>query len=240
MPTLPYRLKVWAFSFNWDDERVLAEKYCTNILAAYAELKSNATFLAILGQVLAIGNVLNGGTLKGQADGFDLPVFTKLTSMKDKDGKTLLQYIMSKLKAKDDDFDTKLKDLISKTVFKDCDNEYIKNKARELTQMVGNARGAFAKVQSDSDSDKYVSQSIDNDDFQTLMGEYLEKTDKQLAIIVADTAKVLETHAQICDFYGIDSKDEMRDKSENFFKLFAEFLKLCEKSLPAPDRKKKK
>jgi serine protease inhibitor ecotin len=39
---------------------------------------------------------------------------------------------MAKLKAQDEMFDTKLKTLISKTVFKDCDNEYIKGKAREL------------------------------------------------------------------------------------------------------------
>jgi len=29
----------------------------------------------------------------------------------------------------------------------------------------------------------------------------------------------------------------MRDKSENFFKLFQEFFKLCEKSLPPPAKK---
>ena len=83
MPSLPHRLKVWAFSFQWADERTLAEVYCRNILAAYNEIKTNSAFMMILGQVLAIGNVLNGGTAKGQADGFDLPVFTKLTSMKD-------------------------------------------------------------------------------------------------------------------------------------------------------------
>jgi hypothetical protein len=39
---------------------------------------------------------------------------------------------MKKLKIQDETIDAKLKDLITKTVFKDCDNEYIKGKAREL------------------------------------------------------------------------------------------------------------
>jgi spermidine synthase len=83
-----------------------------------------------------------------------------------------------------------------------------------------------------------VSTSIDPDEFTNIMSQFLEVSEKQLAIIVADAANVLETHKTICDFYGVDPKDEMRDKSENFFKLFAEFFKLCEKSLPAIEKKK--
>ena len=49
---------------------------------------------------------------------------------------------------------------------------------------------------------------------------------------------MFETHTQICDFYGVDPKDEMREKSELFFKLFQEFFKLCDKSMPPPEKKK--
>ena len=130
--------------------------------------------------------MLNGGTAKGQADGFDLPVFTKLTSLKDAQGKTLIEYIMAKLKAQDEMFDVKLKTLISKTVFKDCDNEYIKGKARELQTMHGNAKAAFEQVKTVSATDKYVSQSIDQDIFIAKMGQYLDATEKELSIIVED------------------------------------------------------
>lgn len=158
--------------------------------------------------------------------------------MKDSQGKTLLEFIMAKLKAQDENFDEKLKELIQKTVFKDVDNEYIKGKTRELQAMVGNAKAAFEQVKTVSANDRYVSQSMDLDDFQTIMGDFLTVTDKELAIIVEDSAKVFTTHTQICDFYGVDAKDEMRDKSENFFKLFQEFFKLCAKSMPPPEKKK--
>lgn len=49
MPSLPFRLKVWSFSTQWSDERVLAEVYCRNILQAYAEIKNNPCFMQILG-----------------------------------------------------------------------------------------------------------------------------------------------------------------------------------------------
>jgi len=87
--------------------------------------------------------VLNGGSAKGQADGFDVPVFGKLTSMRDKEGKSLIEYIMMQIKNQDDAINVKLKDLIEITCFKDCDNEYIKNKTRELQVMHGNAKANF-------------------------------------------------------------------------------------------------
>ena len=49
--------------------------------------------------VLEVGNVLNGGTPKGRADGFDMQVVKsgKLKSLKDNKGKTLLQYVCAQL-----------------------------------------------------------------------------------------------------------------------------------------------
>lgn len=237
MPSLPFRLKVWAFSSMWEEERVMAENYCVKILGAYAEIKNNLTFRQILGQILAVGNVLNGGSAKGQADGFDVPVFGKLTSMRDKEGKSLIEYIMLQMKNQDDTINVKLKDLIEITCFKDCDNEYVKNKTRELQAMHGNAKSNFEQVKSVSATDRYVSQSIEEDLFMMKMGQIIDSTEKELNLVVSETQKVLDTHKEICDFYDIDAKDEMREKSEPFFKLFGEFFKLCEKSLPTPPKK---
>jgi hypothetical protein len=50
---------------------------------AYNQIKNNKYFLQVLGFTLGIGNVLNGGTPKGQADGFDLAVLGKINLMKD-------------------------------------------------------------------------------------------------------------------------------------------------------------
>ena len=70
------------------------------------------------------------------------------------------------------------------------------------------------------------------------MGEFIERSEKELFEIVEDAKKVNETHLKLCDFYGVDAKDEMREKSENFFKVFQEFFKLCEKALPPEEKKK--
>lgn len=35
MPSLPYRLKVWSFSLEWDESRELAVVFCKNINVAF-------------------------------------------------------------------------------------------------------------------------------------------------------------------------------------------------------------
>lgn len=44
----------------------------------------------MLSVILAIGNVLNGGTNKGQADGFDLTVLGKVHTFRDNGGTSIL------------------------------------------------------------------------------------------------------------------------------------------------------
>ena len=44
----------------------------------------------ILSYILTIGNILNGGTAKGQADGFYLEALSKTSTMKDTSGRTIL------------------------------------------------------------------------------------------------------------------------------------------------------
>lgn len=237
MPSLPFRLKVWVFTTKWAEDLAYVADYCRVILVAYEEIKNNPCFRKILGQILAVGNVLNGGSAKGQSDGFDVPVFGKLSSMKDNTGKSLLEYIMLTLKNQEETLDAQLKDLIQKTVFKDCDNDQLKQKVRELQSMHGTAKANFQQAKVVSATDKYVSMSIDKDLFDEKMGPIIESTEKELVLIIQEQNKVLDTHKSTCDFYDVDAKDEMRDKSETFFKTFGDFFKICEKSLPPPVKK---
>ena len=57
-------------------------------------IESNPVLYRTLGMALAVGNIMNDGTAKGQADGFDFPVISKLNATKDNSGKSLLSFIM--------------------------------------------------------------------------------------------------------------------------------------------------
>jgi len=57
-------------------------------------IEKNEIFFKILGTGLAIGNIMNGGTPKGQSDGYEFACLTKFSSTKDNSNKTMLAFIM--------------------------------------------------------------------------------------------------------------------------------------------------
>ena len=67
-----------------------------------------------LAMTLAVGNVLNGGTAKGQADGFGIDVLASKLQIKDNQGHTLLAYVVKQLVAKDKEYPTKAQKLHAK------------------------------------------------------------------------------------------------------------------------------
>lgn len=60
-------------------------------------IESSKTFYDMLGMALAMGNIINGGTPKGQSDGYDLAILEKLQTTKDNSNKTMLSFIMKTL-----------------------------------------------------------------------------------------------------------------------------------------------
>ena len=44
----------------------------------FGVIETSKTFYDVLGMALAMGNIINGGTPKGQSDGFDLAILEKL------------------------------------------------------------------------------------------------------------------------------------------------------------------
>lgn len=83
-------------TFNEDIQEI--QKELLNINTAVQELQDPETVLRVLGLVLSVGNYLNGGNrTRGQADGFQLEILSKLKDVKgEKDGASfsLLNYIV--------------------------------------------------------------------------------------------------------------------------------------------------
>jgi len=67
------------------------------------EFSNNWVLKWVIEYVLALGNILNGGSDKGQADGFSFEAIDKIFVIKDKTGKSAAQYICNKIKEEDPD-----------------------------------------------------------------------------------------------------------------------------------------
>ncbi|CAD7963994.1 unnamed protein product [Amoebophrya sp. A120] len=94
VPGYMQRLDCWLFSRTYEER---LKKCMTAYLAFQAVMRSLRTskeFRKLLGLILCAGNYLNGGTDRGQAEGVDLDVLTKLDAVKDVEGKMLSFWVV--------------------------------------------------------------------------------------------------------------------------------------------------
>jgi hypothetical protein len=69
----------------------------------YKVIKTDKHLLSVYGHILAVGNILNGGSEKqGQADGFDIRALSSAATFKSNTGKTMLQFITKRLCEQED------------------------------------------------------------------------------------------------------------------------------------------
>lgn len=123
---------------------------------AYDNIMNNEVFMKIIAYTLAIGNIINGGNAqKGQSDGFEMAVLGKLTTTKDNNNKTMMQYILQKMYAEDPDLHQKVKDLYKSVNIKEVDTKYIKTKTSDLGGMYNKRRADFNKILED-DRDEFI------------------------------------------------------------------------------------
>ena len=98
MKSLKQRLVIWQFKLEFPEKREIVVNTQRNFENAFEEIRTSTYFKKILGFILGLGNILNGGTQKGQADGFYLEALSKATTMKDINNRTVMQIICEKLK----------------------------------------------------------------------------------------------------------------------------------------------
>lgn len=83
---LKQKLQIWDISLKFPEKRVVIQNYLKNFEQSYSTLMDCKILQKVLGYTLALGNIMNGGTNKGRADGFYLDAISKTTTLKAADG----------------------------------------------------------------------------------------------------------------------------------------------------------
>lgn len=144
--TLIDRLKCWNAVGSWKDDHAYYHRYYTNIMNSYNNLEKHPILLGILGYALAIGNILNAGSNKGQSDGFETQCINKLNSMKDNTGRSMLKFILEKMYALNEDLHDDLKELQKSLGHKDLSVKSLDDKTRELNGTFGTTETHFKNI----------------------------------------------------------------------------------------------
>ena len=192
---------------------------------ACKEIKENAHFKLILSSTLAVGNILNGGTVKGQADGFALDLLPTLSTIKDNNGHTILQWVCSHVKKQDPSF------------------EGLKKQFPQLIKASGFSLGESTKKllevkKISSNTDKLVKVIPDEDEFITKSKKKIVEMKKQIESLEKKTDEDVKVYQETAKFFGYTEKDSKYKAPEEFFRMLCIFFDDVEKSMPKPELKK--
>ena len=175
---------------------------------------------------------MNGGTARGQADGFYLEALSKVTTTKDINNRTMMQMICERLKQEDEDF-VNIKNGFKNVYFvaaysmKDEDN-----KLKEILDNFSKAKGNFDQVEK-------LLAGAPHDEYCLQMREFINVTAAQIKQMEERFANIQKTFAESCEYYLIDKNDEKASNSMEFFKFFTGFIDSVIKSMPKEEKKKK-
>jgi len=255
IPNYEQRMQMWEFKNDFNEVVSDLDKDINTVLNAIQELKDSEHLPKLLELILAIGNFMNGETIKGGAYGFKISSINKLSSIKSNDRKTtLLNYITNVVQNKFPEILNISSELsgindacrISINVIKE-DVTKIRATLKKNTNIL-NDPNFGKKIKKDGENDEN-SNSTDatneknengetneeNNDFVTKMKAFFEMANKKF-IEIEGLYKLLEkNNNEITESFG-----EQNIASEDFFGIFKTFLLSFNKSIAENERIKKR
>ncbi|KAJ9172105.1 hypothetical protein P3X46_015386 [Hevea brasiliensis] len=98
VPSAFTRLNAMLFRLNYDSEILQFKDSLQTLELGCNELRNRGLFIKLLEAILKAGNRMNAGTLRGNAQAFNLTSLRKLSDVKSSDGKTtLLHFIVEEV-----------------------------------------------------------------------------------------------------------------------------------------------
>jgi len=225
VPYYKEKLKIWSSIFKYDFLIPRLEESFKYLIPACEELRNNKHFHEFLGTILSLGNIMNGGTSKGQADGFSLDLLPKLSGLKDSTGHSILTFICTKTNKEDPTFEGfkgKFPNL-EKAAFYSLNET--KKKVEELNNMVNIV-------------DKLLMEIKNQDDFVINASNSLRDAKQKVNIFQTKEEKNRNFYYETIKFFGYKEKDKYYEENGLFFKMLLTFFKEVEKDMPKLDVKR--
>ena len=225
VPFYKEKLKIWSTILKCDYLIPRLEESFKYLIPACNELKNNNHFHEVLGTILGLGNIMNGGTPKGQADGFSLDILPKLAGIKDTSGRGFLTYICTKTNKEDPTFEgfkNKFPNLEKASKY--SLNE-TKKKVDELNNMVNTI-------------DKLLMETKNLDEFVISAQNSLRGAKEKVNLFKEREEKNRNEYHETVKFFGYKDSDKYYDENGLFFKMLLGFFNDIEKQMPKLDVKR--
>ena len=224
IPNHKTKLQIWSLINKFEEKLPGITESLKYMVGACEEIKSNKHFTLILSIILGLGNILNGGSNKGQADGFGIDLLKKLPGIKDNNGNSIITWICSKAHKIDSSFEGfkgKFPQLEKAVQFSMKETNEVLNAIKKIIKEI-------EKLLKDLPDDKFKEKSQENLDYFKTKVDGFNKQDE----------KNKETYINLVKYYGYKETDDICNKNEVFFKMLLDFFKEVDKSMPKLDVKK--
>lgn len=225
IPNHQVKLKIWSLINKFEEKAPGLTESLEYLIPACNEIKSNKHFGLILSIILGLGNILNGGSVRGQADGFSLDLLSKLPGIKDSFGNSILTWICSKANKIDSSFEG----------FKGQFPTLLKASQYSLKE-TNDSLKELQKVT--SQLEQLVKDLYEEDQFKKKSMESLENFKVKVEIFDKKNNQNKECYESLIKYYGYKEKDNVFTKNEVFFKMLLEFFKEIDKAMPKLDVKR--
>ncbi|KAF1806202.1 hypothetical protein FB192DRAFT_1003493 [Mucor lusitanicus] len=226
IPRLADRVSCMIFRRRFKDELEEILPELDIIQMAITELKSSTKFKHVLKTVLAIGNYLNGQTVRGNARGFHLDALLKMRDTR-AEGEgvsnvpTLLHYLVYFLSKSDDDVVNFRQDISHLQAA-------AKLSAPTLFATVNSLNGNLNQIKEElSLSTRRKTSELQIDRFAEAMQEFVLEAEPVVNDLKAMTRDIEEKLKDLIVYYG---EDPNTIKSEEFFDIISTFSNSFEKA----------
>ena len=225
IPNYKEKLKIWSLILKYEYLIPILEESLSYMIPACKELRENKHFHEFLAGILSLGNIMNGGTAKGQADGFSLDLLPKLTGIKDSLGHSILTFVSSITHKSDPTF------------------EGFKNKFPQIEKAAGFSMSETKKKLDDFSNmvdtvDKLLNKLNTQDEFIKRANNSLEGAKQKVNGFKKQEEKNKDFYHETIKFFGYKEKDKYYDENGLFFKMLLNFFNEVDKQLPKFDVKR--
>ena len=213
VPDLDNHLSLMTTIRHWSEFVSDLTKPLDIFISALSSLRRSISFKHILEVILAFGNYMNGGTIRGGAMGFHIKILTGLVDMRGNDPDVtfmhvLVWYVLDK-KPEYDKFIEELKPVTKATKY---DMDFLRSNVKELTTTIKNFKNA----------NKAAKNRVSQGDLFSPKFEDFEKTaDKELGILQGKVAQIDELYEKNLVLYSENAADY---SLSNFLGVFNTFI----------------
>ena len=219
------KLEIWEFLNHFSEEYDNISEMIEYNEKAIDLLAKNKFIPILFSYILSVGNILNGGTNRGQADGFNIEVLTKLNNIRDKNNHSVLQFVCTKIKEDNPDFENLSQKFI-------CVKEAFGYPFIDMQKNWNTFKKGFPKIQSFYDA-------LPNDRFKKTASKQIDNAKKQIEKINKSVEKIQKKYTDLVNFFGITEKEVYYNQPERLFKLFTLFFEDVDNAIPKPQGEKK-